>query len=135
MLTVYNKAHVLLPAGSCSTITAPYAVHMRVLVHKSNRSLKLKKTNRIKYKNELDTSLYKYTQAASACVNKQETVTVQYKNDSGKTKSKTSQFLKGPRLSVCFLPSPTVSSQTHTDTVTDTHCCIQYKKNEKREYK
>ena len=47
-------------------------------------------------------------------------MTKQDKNDSGKTKSKTSQFLKGPLLSVCFLPSPTVSSQKHTH--------IQYKK-------
>ena len=48
-------------------------------------------------------------------------MTKQDKNDSGKTKSKTSQFLKGPLLSVCFLPSPTVSSQKHTHVV-------QYKK-------
>ena len=47
---------LLLPAGSSSS-GIPYAVHMRV--HKSNPSLKLKKTNRVKYKNELDTSLYK----------------------------------------------------------------------------
>ena len=47
---------LLLPAGSSSS-GIPYAVHMRV--HKSNWSLKLKKTNRVKYKNELDTSLYK----------------------------------------------------------------------------
>ena len=47
-------------------------------------------------------------------------MTKQDKNDSGKTKSKTSQFLKGPLLSVCFLPSPTVSSQKHTH--------VQYKK-------
>ena len=38
--------------------------------YKSNWSLKLKKTNRIKYKNKLDTSLYTSTQAASACVNR-----------------------------------------------------------------
>ena len=115
-----------------SSICSPYE---SILVHKSNRSLKLKKTNRIKYKNELDTSLYKYTQAASACVNKQETMTVQYKNDSGKTKSKTSQFLKGPRLSVCFLPSPTVSSQTHRHRHRHTLLYTCNTKNEKREYK
>ena len=58
------------------------------------------------------------------------TMTKQDKNDSGKTKSKTSQFLKGPLLSVCFLPSPTVSSQKHTHTW---YTWIQKRK--KREYK
>ena len=57
-------------------------------------------------------------------------MTKQDKNDSGKTKSKTSQFLKGPLLSVCFLPSPTVSSQKHTHT--HTHIAVQYKKGKTR---